>query len=121
MTLRRGSRIAATCAVFALAMPLTACSSDDLFPELGLPESEFVENAPWPRLVDAPQPVSQTGERSVETYNDRGRTIVESSQAEAERMRARAEAVRARPVLTENLQATARRMRARADRVGEFE
>ncbi|MEL6283604.1 MAG: hypothetical protein AAFQ73_12740 [Pseudomonadota bacterium] len=111
----------AAMAAFLAVAPLSACAADQIISPLDLPESADVADAPWPKLIDAPQPVSQTGENSVEVYSLRGAAIVESAQLEAEEMRRKAEEIQNRPVLRDNLAAVARKMRARAARADTLE
>lgn len=103
----------------ALATPLSACAADELTEKLGplgLPESDGIEDAPWPSLADAPDPVSQTGATGIEGMSLRSKAVVEASQIEAEEMQRKTETIIARPVLTSDMRAIARRMRARAAR-----
>ena len=54
-----------------------------------LPESPEVEDAPWPRLVDAPPPVSATGENPLAQIIGKGDKINEELSADAEALLAR--------------------------------
>lgn len=75
-------RGAAVSAALAGGLAVAGCGSQfDFAPDLDIPESEAVETAPWPRLIDAPPPVSRTAseatadQESVEELTAKGAAI----------------------------------------------
>lgn len=101
-------------AALMLSVAVSGCGSGGLGPLSSLPESPEVAEAPWPRLVDSPPPIALTGESGVQGIVGKGaeiRTIVGDQAAELIR---RDEEMRAETVVDPRLYRRAERLRARA-------
>ncbi|QDL91694.1 hypothetical protein FDP22_07790 [Paroceanicella profunda] len=90
----------AFCRMAAACVLLAGCGT--LGPELGdydLVESDTVRDAPWPRLVDIPEPPAAGTFTAQVPDPAQGQALITDLSAEAQAMRARAEALSA-PVLS---------------------
>lgn len=106
-----GNRLARIGCVAAFVGALAGCALND--PAYNLPETADVEDAPWPRLVDAPPPISQSGENLAELTR-RGVDIETNMGAEAATLLRRDAEMRSRQVVDPSLYRRADRIRARA-------
>ena len=105
-----------------LVTMVMGCGRAELAKSYDLPESPEVEDAPWPRLIDAPAPVSATGENPLAEILGKGDRINEELSAEAAALQERDAAtapdtsatVTAPQPVDPALAARAERLRARA-------
>ncbi|MBX2855704.1 MAG: hypothetical protein KTR21_11995 [Rhodobacteraceae bacterium] len=66
-----------------LVAMVTGCGRAELTESYNLPESPEVENEPWPRLIDAPAPISTTGENPLAEIIGKGDQINDELSADA--------------------------------------
>lgn len=99
------------------ALTTSGCALDAAY---DLPESPDVADAPWPRLVDAPPPISQTGENLAD-MTSRGVEIETAIGTEAAALVERDAEMRTAPVIDPGLYRRAERLRARAKALQEAE
>lgn len=108
-------RSAAPCVLAAALLAMLGGCGHDAIQDL--PESAFVEDAPWPRLADNPAPAPLQGENSVAVEVAEGEAIKAELGPEAEALISRDAELRDRNVVDPGLYARAERLRVRAARL----
>ncbi|MCI4660771.1 MAG: hypothetical protein MRY63_02970 [Neomegalonema sp.] len=84
----RKPAIAGICGLL-LTLSTTACTADDPFAKVNLPESESVQSAQWPRLVDVPPPAAEGTQFHPDQLRQRGARLQQNLSSQASSVRAR--------------------------------
>ena len=112
----RRAAVRAAAAAAAISAALAGCGYQPFQP-VKLPESDYVADAPWPRLIDAPAPISATGASSVQSFVSKGQEIQADVSERLAALRQRDAEMRARPVVEGGFAARARALRAAGRRI----